>query len=167
MPAYWLADKQNTVEGSRKSWDLVGIQCWPALPPWGSTEALHPSLCPEPSPAQRAGWAESAQLQSCSEHAERSIFTSNPLRVLLLGDGCGCCWESGHLGECVWHVLLFMLTTLHPSIFLSQPFLLSVHTSDYSSHSRQPTRSEYKNRDANLAGTQLWRWMHSPTRTKL
>lgn len=57
-------------------------------------------------------------------------------------------WETGLLDKCVQHVLLFMLTPLDLSfsLSLSLSFLLSVHISDYSSYSRQATRSEYKNR---------------------
>lgn len=45
------------------------------------------------------------------------------------------------------------------SFSLSPSFSPSVHISDYSSYSRQATRSEYENSDSNLTRAQIYCWV--------
>lgn len=67
------------------------------------------------------------------------------------------------------HVLLLMLTKLHP--FLSQPFFffcfLLTHLIIHSVRGRLHAVHIKKGLDANVAGAQFSHWLHSPKKTEL
>lgn len=144
MPVYWLADRNKT-----QSRAVVSLEIWSglnadqlclpgvrlSLPFFIMSRTLSPFKGQAKQKVHSCGVVANVQFVAylCWTFCESCYcVTAQWLRVRSESNVCDMCCCSCRLHS--------------TPLFFSQPFLLSVHISDYSSHSRQATRSEYKNR---------------------